>query len=192
MFKKLTAFSICMIGLGILGLTQTAVLAEENKEVPPPGKINFVAKNKIATANGTFKQWEFTKAIFDPADHENAEVVISVDVASIDTQNGKRDDHLRTPDFFDVAIYPTATLRFYDFRPTSSGKSFTSKLDFDLHGVKKTYAKFIFKLLESDPVKIEGKFTINRSDFNIGAPKSAMPMSIQELVPITFSATLPE
>lgn len=192
MFKKLTVFSVCMIGFGVLGLTQTADLAEEKKEVPPPGKISFVAKNKIATANGTFKQWKFTKAIFDPTDHENAEVVISVDVASIDTQNGKRDDHLRTPDFFDVATYPTATLRFYDFRPTSSGESFTSKLDFDLHGVKKTYAKFIFKMLDDDPVRIEGKFTINRMDFKVGAPKSAIPTTIQELVPITFSATLPE
>jgi polyisoprenoid-binding protein YceI len=46
---------------------------------------------------------------------------IVIDPASIDTNNKKRDDHLRSADFFDTANYPTLTFTVAEVRPAPSG-----------------------------------------------------------------------
>jgi polyisoprenoid-binding protein YceI len=61
----------------------------------------------------------------------NGEIVI--DPASIDTKTKKRDDHLRSADYFDVAHYPTVTFTVTDVRPAPSGDlEVAGKLD--IHG----------------------------------------------------------
>lgn len=175
-----------------------AVMADNGADDDaPPGSITFVGKNMVATANGTFHKWRFTQAEFNPSDPSESVVEIEVDVASIDTKIEKRDDHLRTADFFDVETYPTATLRIYDIKTTGTGSSgnptYTAKLDWTMHGVEKTYEDFTFEVVGVDPVRVKGTFTINRMDFDIGEEhKTLNPMSIQEEIPIAFEAVVPE
>ena len=66
-----------------------------------PGEIRFVGKNHVATANGSFEEWRFEEVAFDGENWDSARAVIVVDVGSLETGNAKRDDHLRTADFFD-------------------------------------------------------------------------------------------
>ncbi len=49
------------------------------------------------------------QASWDPARPEATRLDVSIDVASINTREEKRDAHLRSPDFFDVASFPTIT-----------------------------------------------------------------------------------
>jgi polyisoprenoid-binding protein YceI len=46
---------------------------------------------------------------FDPAAPENASLEVTIEVAGVYTGIQKRDDHLRSPDFFDAAAYPVMT-----------------------------------------------------------------------------------
>lgn len=192
MFKKMLLLPIALLAVSLVGLAFAAETPEAEKETPPPGKITFVGKNTVATANGTFTKWAFTKTDFNPVDLANSVVEIKVDVASIDTKIKKRDDHLRTPDFFDVANFPHAMLKIYDMKAADKENTYTAKLDFDMHGVKKTYTNFSFTVTAKDPITVEGTFTFNRMDFNIGEPKTINPMSIVEEIPIAFTATLPK
>ena len=64
----------------------------------------------VATAKGRFTTLEGTLQL-DEANPANASVVASIDVASIDTGEPKRDGHLRSDDFFNVEQYPRATFR---------------------------------------------------------------------------------
>ncbi len=70
-------------------------------------------------------------------DFSDASIEFSIDVASIDTDNTKRDDHLRNEDFFDVAKYPNIT-----FTSTSIEKVGEKELkvtgDFTMLGVTKS------------------------------------------------------
>ncbi len=71
--------------------------------------------------------------LYDPADLSASSIEATVDAASINTRNAKRDDHLRSPDFFDAAKFPT--LSFVSKRVYTDGKEVRIKGDLTMHGV---------------------------------------------------------
>jgi polyisoprenoid-binding protein YceI len=72
---------------------------------PIHSSIGFEVKHMmISTVRGQFKQFEGTLEAAE--DYHDSRVWGSVDVASIDTNNADRDEHLLSGDFFDVARYP--------------------------------------------------------------------------------------
>lgn len=163
------------------------------KDEPPPGEIKFIGKNKMATANGTFKKWRLTKVNIDRENPEKSVIEIEVDVASIDTRIERRDNHLRSADFFDVEKYPKAKLKIYEakFKEKKGSRSiFDAKLDMDMHGVKKTLP-LQFDVTKESPMEVTGKITIDRTDFKIGGDYNGVnPASVEVEIPITFRAKL--
>ena len=71
---------------------------------------------------------------FDPAEPEKASLEVTIGVAGVYTGIQKRDDHLRSPDFFDAAVYPVMT--FTSTRVESRGKNrYTVTGDLTIRGV---------------------------------------------------------
>jgi len=64
----------------------------------------------ISKVRGHFQKWSGTLMI-DEADVTNSKVEVSIEAASIDTREQQRDDHLRSPDFFDAASHPALTFQ---------------------------------------------------------------------------------
>ena len=89
----------------------------------------------ISTVRGEFKAYS-GKIALDEADLTRSTVEATIDVNSLDTQVADRDAHLKGPDFFDAAKYPTMT-----FRSTKVAKAGKGELkvtgDLTLHGVTK-------------------------------------------------------
>ncbi|MFN5933852.1 MAG: YceI family protein, partial [Roseiflexaceae bacterium] len=77
----------------------------------------------ISTVRGQFSKFSGTIAI-DETNPVNSSVEVSIDVASINTRDEKRDGHLTSGDFFDVATYPTITFKStkVEVTGTSTGK----------------------------------------------------------------------
>jgi len=72
-------------------------------------EVGFGVKHMmISTVRGKFTRFDADVQL-DPAHVEAAKVTASVEVASVDTGEEKRDGHLRSPDFFDAEKYPTLT-----------------------------------------------------------------------------------
>lgn len=155
----------------------------------PPGEILFVGKNKIATANSRFHRWRVARADFSPDNLEQGEIFIEVDVASLDTGIEQRDKHLRTDEFFDVAKYPTATIRVHGAEPIEENR-YRAQMDFNIRGVEKTLP-VEFDVVSREPLKVQGEVILNREDFAVGKEHNKFnPMSIEPEIPIRFTAQL--
>ena len=73
--------------------------------------VEFAVRHlMITTVKGRFGSVVGTVTL-DEADPSQTEVEVTIDAASIDTRVAQRDDHLRSPDFFDVERFPTLTFK---------------------------------------------------------------------------------
>ncbi|WP_374163155.1 YceI family protein [Arcticibacter sp. MXS-1] len=93
----------------------------------------------ISEVEGQFKNFEGTIVSKTP-DFNNAAINFNVDVKSIDTENGDRDKHLLSADFFDAEKYPQMSFKSTSFKKVS-GNKYTLLGNLTLHGVTKP-AKF--------------------------------------------------
>ena len=75
---------------------------------PAHSTISFVVRHAmVSKVRGTFNTWNSTITVADNVEESSA--TATVDVASVDTRNEDRDNHLRSGDFFNVETYPEAT-----------------------------------------------------------------------------------
>jgi polyisoprenoid-binding protein YceI len=77
---------------------------------PTHSNVEFKVRHLMSTVRGEFTDFDGTVvADFEHLDESSVELTIQV--ASIDTKNEKRDGHLRSADFFDVEDYPEITFK---------------------------------------------------------------------------------
>jgi polyisoprenoid-binding protein YceI len=82
---------------------------------PAHNNVEFGVKHlMISTVKGRFGKVEGTIEVDESRPRETAKVDVTIDVTTIDTRQEQRDAHLRSPDFFDVANFPT--MRFVSKR----------------------------------------------------------------------------
>ena len=103
-----------------------------------PDHSSFQFKVRHLTVSNVKGDFSKAKGVvtFDDQDITKMTVELTIDTASVNTGNAKRDEHLRSPDFFDVTQYPTIT--FTSKKVTRAG---TNKLkvigNLTIHGTTK-------------------------------------------------------
>lgn len=86
---------------------------------PTHSEIQFKAKHLvISTVTGNFKSFD-GKVVSEDDNFIDADIHFSIDVASIDTNQPQRDDHLRSADFFEAEKYPQIKFRSTSFKKVS-------------------------------------------------------------------------
>lgn len=97
--------------------------------------IEFKVKHlAITNVRGSFEKFS-GMVNYDEKDITQSSVQVSIEAASINTSNDQRDNHLRSPDFFDVEKYPQITFASKKIEKTSDGLKITG--DLTIHGVTK-------------------------------------------------------
>jgi polyisoprenoid-binding protein YceI len=88
----------------------------------------------VSNVKGSFQKVTGT-AIYDPNNLAASKLEASIDVNTINTNEPKRDAHLKSPDFFDAAKYPAMTFKSTKF--TKAGSNLKVTGDLTIHGVTK-------------------------------------------------------
>jgi polyisoprenoid-binding protein YceI len=100
---------LTLISIAVLCATAPLAGAATYTIDPDHSSVQFKVKHlMVSNVKGVFPKFTGTVDI-DDRDIAKSRVSVSIDTASIDTGVAKRDEHLRSPDFFDVAKYPAMT-----------------------------------------------------------------------------------
>ncbi len=139
----------------------------------------------ISDVNGSFKNFDVTVNASKP-DFSDAVFELTADVASINTDVEMRDNHLKSPDFFDAEKYPKLSFKSTSIKPAGKNKYKLSG-DLTLHGVTKPvtmdlwYRGTIENPMSKAPTSgFQVAGTIKRSDFALGE-KFPAPMLSDEV-----------
>jgi polyisoprenoid-binding protein YceI len=103
---------------------------------PVHSAATFKIKHVFSMVPGRFNTMSGT-VTYDPAKIENSIVDVSIDAASINTENERRDGHLRSADFFEVEKYPAVTFKSTKVKKTGEN-TFEVTGDLTIRGVTKS------------------------------------------------------
>lgn len=192
-----TIFKLPIIVLLLLffqnGFAQIAPKWELDKDHT---SVNFEVKHFFNTVNGNFTDFD-GNFFFDPDNLEDSKFDFTVAVSSIETNNEKRNNHLKSADFFNAEKFP-------DIYFVSTGFNKISDTQYEVKG--KLRIKDVIKNV-TIPFEITGKMehpmkegatlmglafntTINRNDYNVGAGDWTSNKIVGENVKVAINTEL--
>jgi polyisoprenoid-binding protein YceI len=138
-------------------------------------ELTFRIRHLVSRVSGQFNQWSGT-IVADPASLAGGSVEVDIQTASIDTNNERRDTHLRSADFFDAPNHPTITFR--STRVAVEGRELRVHGNLTIRGVTKPV------VLEGEMTEVSGaagrrrigfeaQTTINRMDYGVSWNRAA-------------------
>ena len=133
--------------------------------------VGFRVRHLMSKVTGRFGKVDGTLLI-NSQDLTKSSVDVTIEVASVTTSDDKRDGHLKSPDFFDAAKFPTITFRSTSIKEVAKGKLEVTGT-FTMKGVTKTLVLPITSLgTAADPWKnivagFEGELKLNRQDYGV-------------------------
>jgi polyisoprenoid-binding protein YceI len=147
-------------------------LAEESYQLDKShSTVGFQVRHIFTMVGGSFQDFSGTVKV-DRARPERSSVEFTIQAASIFTNDAKRDDHLRSADFFDVPNHPTISFRSSTVKPAGDNR-YDVTGDLTMRGVTKTITLPVTFLGDAkDPwgnekVGFELATTLDRKDFGI-------------------------
>ena len=162
-----------LLAVVISGIAFGSAEASEWSIDPVHSSIGFAVKHMmVSTVRGSFGKYE-SKISFDPAKPNALNAELTIEANSINTGVEKRDDHLRSADFFDVEKFPKITYKskkieaLGDSRYRVTGdltmKDVTKEVILEGEGFGSTYKN----PWGSTVTAVSAKGTINRDDFHL-------------------------
>ena len=160
MFPTLAIWFICVFCWAFSAQAQALTFK------PNDSKVGFVIKNAGIGVDGSL-QFADCQAFFDTKKLSKSFFKVRVSVATINTQNNLRDQHLRSADYFDVANFSDISFESSKIQKDKQKWKVVGKLN--LKGVVKEI-EIPFELKEKDQeLTFEGNLQIDRLDYGIGA-----------------------
>jgi len=158
--------------LALVTLFSLSALAADTYSIDAVhSEVSFQIRHLVSKVRGRFNDFQGTIRL-DAETPENSSLEVQIDVASVDTKNERRDNHLRSADFFDVENHPLIT-----FKSTNVVKTGENTFDvtgtLNMHGVSKEVTLpvvFLGTMMGSRGIVRAGfevELTINRKDYAI-------------------------
>lgn len=165
-------FAAGLAALAVLAVfAGTAPAADKYALDPSHSSIEFSVKHMvISNVKGTFDKFNAV-IMYDPDNVEKSSVEVSIAVSSINTKDQKRDEHLRSPDFFDAENH--AEITFKSDQVKKSGDGYVAVGTLTMRGVsKKIELPFQLNGPIVNPwgqtvIGIEIEYELDRKDYNV-------------------------
>lgn len=170
-------------------LINAPVIAQSTWNVDPAhAKVTFsTVHNTISDVEGLFNSFE-TTIVSAKEDFSDAVFDLSIHVESIDTEIKMRDDHLRSPDFFDAQKFPKITFKSTSIEKTQDKNHYKLTGALTMHGITKTITMDLWyrgTITDAKSGNLIAGFqltgSLNRLDFGVG-PKFPKTLISDEIV----------
>jgi polyisoprenoid-binding protein YceI len=155
-----------------LSLGTFAIAADTYKIDPEHSVVIYrVSHFNVGNAYGRFND-PTGQVVYDKADPSKSTFTFEVKTDNVDTDNDKRDAHLKSPDFFDAKQFPTISFKSTSVKSDGENKYLVTG-DLTLHGVTKSITVPITKTGESDTGRMgyrsgwEATTSLKRSDYGM-------------------------
>ncbi|MBI4622261.1 MAG: YceI family protein [Verrucomicrobia bacterium] len=157
------------------GLVSSASAAVETYTIDPVhSAVGFSIRHFVSKVPGKFTKFGGTITV-DRENLQNSSAEATIDVTSVNTDNQKRDAHLRSADFFEVEKFPTMTFKSTSWKKTGA-ETFQVTGDLTLKGVTKPVVLKVALLGFGPGMRgamlsgWEATTTINKAEFNVKDP----------------------
>jgi polyisoprenoid-binding protein YceI len=157
-----------LVALALPTLASAAPLTY--KVDPDHSSVSFSVRHFVSNVPGRFKDFEGT-ITYDKANPGASKVEFTVQAGSIDTDNKDRDNHLKSPDFFDVAKFPTLSFTSTEVKAKDANTlDVTGNLT--IHGTTKKVTIPVTVLgtitgKGGDKAGFETNFTVDRKEYGV-------------------------
>jgi polyisoprenoid-binding protein YceI len=184
----ISAFQRLSVAVVLVMFSSAARAADTFTVDPVHSSISFmIPHQEISYIHGRFNQFS-GKFVIDRADPSKSSFTLSIKVESVDTNNAKRDEHLRAPDYFNAKQFPDMVFESKSVKPIDGGYEVAGELT--LHGVTKDLTLVLKggdKVVEfpkgTQRIGVVTTPVIKRSDFGM---KAELPKSLGDEVTINI------
>jgi polyisoprenoid-binding protein YceI len=189
MYRQLLRMALA--GLLFVGLGTAAKADDYTIDAVHSGVSFQISHAGVSYIHGRFDDFSGGFTI-DTSDPSKTAFSLTIKTESIDSNNSKRDDHLRSPDFFNAKQFPTISFTSTSVKPIEGGYEVTG--DLTLHGATKPVT---FSLKGGGSAEFPkgvsrtgfttSQFVVKRSDFGVGKPMPVLGDDV--FVSISFEGT---
>jgi polyisoprenoid-binding protein YceI/cytochrome b561 len=153
-------------------------------QVEPGGRLSFRADYSGSPVDGGFKRWD-ADIKFSPDDLAGSSIRVTVDLSSVDTADGERDEMLRSDSFFDIAAHPKAVFTSRTIR-SRGGDRYEAAGTLAMHGASVPLTLPFTVTIDGARASASGSARLNRTAFGVGSGQWADTGTIADGVAVNF------
>lgn len=117
MKRALSFLFLFIVSAGILSAQSTKWIQDASHST-----VGFAVKHMlVSSVRGNFKDYKIT-VLSDKEDFSDAKIEVVINTSSVNTDNGDRDNHLRSDDFFNAEKYPTMVFKGKSMKKVGKNK----------------------------------------------------------------------
>ena len=155
----------------MVGFVYAQSPAHSYRPVDDGSAVGFTIKNFGIKSEGSFKGLQGT-IVFDPQHAAADSFDVSIDAASINTDNNMRDEHLRKEAYFDVEKHPRISFVASGVTALDTNGHYRVTGNLTIKGKTKEISFTFLATPVGDDYIFKGSFTIKRRDFDVGGTSS--------------------
>lgn len=193
----ITLFALLLFGAGQAVATDgNTIVVDEWSIDTAHSNVNFTITHFFTPVDGSFEEYS-SEILFDPNDLENSSIDVTIPVSSINTENERRDNHLKSEDFFNASEWSNIHFESNNIEQTGENQ-FVAHGELTIRDVTREF-ELPFELLgvmdhpmqEGQKVAgITASANLNRTDYGVGVGDWAATAVVGDEVNIQLNLEL--